>query len=63
MKPPMCVRQVRYQAVRSKLNDLHYFQPLSVESALLAERVVADRGRARTWLWGPNGGHPSRETG
>eukprot|EP00746_Dinoflagellata_sp_MGD_P167207 gnl/MRDRNA2_/MRDRNA2_97651_c0_seq1.p1 gnl/MRDRNA2_/MRDRNA2_97651_c0~~gnl/MRDRNA2_/MRDRNA2_97651_c0_seq1.p1 ORF type:complete len:1275 (+),score=371.54 gnl/MRDRNA2_/MRDRNA2_97651_c0_seq1:82-3906(+) len=36
------VAEVRYQALRSKLNDLQYYQPLSTGSALLAERILVD---------------------
>jgi len=36
------VAEVRYQTLRRRLNDLRYFQPLSVESSLLIEKILAD---------------------
>eukprot|EP00931_Biecheleriopsis_adriatica_P001584 TRINITY_DN10197_c0_g1_i4.p1 TRINITY_DN10197_c0_g1~~TRINITY_DN10197_c0_g1_i4.p1 ORF type:complete len:1305 (+),score=448.81 TRINITY_DN10197_c0_g1_i4:91-4005(+) len=36
------IAEARYQALRAKLNDLHYYQPLSVDSSLLTETLLND---------------------
>ena len=36
------VSELRYHTLRTKLNDLNYFQPLSVESTLLVEKLLQD---------------------
>ncbi|CAE8608998.1 unnamed protein product [Polarella glacialis] len=36
------ISEVRYQALRARLNDLHYYQPLSVDSSLVAETLLKD---------------------
>eukprot|EP00929_Paragymnodinium_shiwhaense_P021079 TRINITY_DN13845_c2_g2_i1.p1 TRINITY_DN13845_c2_g2~~TRINITY_DN13845_c2_g2_i1.p1 ORF type:complete len:1383 (+),score=515.22 TRINITY_DN13845_c2_g2_i1:173-4321(+) len=36
------VSEVRYQALRTKLNDLRYYQPLDIDSSLLVDRLLKD---------------------
>eukprot|EP00930_Biecheleria_cincta_P038888 TRINITY_DN26744_c0_g1_i1.p1 TRINITY_DN26744_c0_g1~~TRINITY_DN26744_c0_g1_i1.p1 ORF type:complete len:1271 (+),score=384.72 TRINITY_DN26744_c0_g1_i1:37-3849(+) len=41
------ISEERYQALRVKLNDLHYYQLLSVDSSLLAETMLNDLAASR----------------